>query len=153
MLSLLTTQRLFHRLILLNTEPVARWIVPIFHYRGSTQTANFTQNELWKELWEPCLRNDREPFGKLVYGQPSHHVVQVDEGVVDGHHLDLASGSGGTGHQTADTSESETQEDAVSTEKRNSAGSQQDQCVQTSLVWQFGKFKHSDQWSDKYLPF
>lgn len=50
--------------------------------------------------------------------QSSHHVVQIDEGVVDGDHLDLASWGGGAGHQTADTSESETQEDEVSVIKQ-----------------------------------
>lgn len=49
--------------------------------------------------------------------EPSHHVVQIDEWVVDGHHLDLASCSSGTGHQTADTAESEMQRDMVTIER------------------------------------
>lgn len=53
----------------------------------------------------------------MDYIQPPHHVVQIDEGVVDGHHLDLASFGGGTGHQTADTSKSEMQEKKLSMEK------------------------------------
>lgn len=43
----------------------------------------------------------------------THHVVQVDEGVVDGHHLNLATNGGGAGHQTANTSESRMQEENI----------------------------------------
>lgn len=52
--------------------------------------------------------------------ESSHHVVQIDEGVVDGNHLDLASGGGGAGHQTADTSKSGRREDKMSSEKSSS---------------------------------
>lgn len=37
-----------------------------------------------------------------------HHVVQVNEGVIDGDDLDLAALGGGTGHQTPNTPKSET---------------------------------------------
>lgn len=37
----------------------------------------------------------------------THHVLQVDEGVVDGHNLHLLGGEGGAGHQATDAAESE----------------------------------------------
>lgn len=67
-------------------------------------------------------------WGKSDYSQSSHHVVQVDEGVVDGHHLDLATCGGGTCHQTADTSESETQEET-------------ERCVRIQFPWQLREFR------------
>lgn len=50
----------------------------------------------------------------------SHHVVQVDEGVIDGHHLNFATLGGSTGDQTADTSESKLQERKISKEAHDS---------------------------------
>lgn len=71
---------------------------------------------------------------RMYHRKSSHHVVQIDEGVVDGHNLDLASCGGGTGHQTADTSESEIKEEAVSMEETDSAGSQRGRCVNTPFI-------------------
>lgn len=42
---------------------------------------------------------------KLI--QLSHHVLQVDEGVIDGHNLHLLGVESSTGHQTTDAAESE----------------------------------------------
>ncbi len=37
----------------------------------------------------------------------THHVLQVDERVIDGHNLHLLGGESSTGHQTTDAAESE----------------------------------------------
>lgn len=41
--------------------------------------------------------------------ESSYHVLQVDEGVVDGHDLHLLGVEGGTSHQTTDAAKSEKQ--------------------------------------------
>lgn len=64
----------------------------------------------------------------LKYTLSSHHVIQVNEGVIDGHHLDLAPCGSSTSHQTTDTPKSETQDGTVSKKK-----SQRDQYVNSSI--------------------
>lgn len=40
-------------------------------------------------------------------GYKTHHVIQINERVIDGHNLHLLGGDSSPGHQTSDTAKSE----------------------------------------------
>lgn len=46
--------------------------------------------------------------------ESSYHVLQVDEGVVDGHDLHLLGVEGGTSHQTTDAAKSKKKQNQTS---------------------------------------
>lgn len=52
------------------------------------------------------LTGSRKMDSRQKSGLVTHHVLQVNEGVVDGHNLHLLGGESSTSHQTTDTAES-----------------------------------------------
>lgn len=62
------------------------------------------------ELGEPLapLNHSRQDARGAQRGhcKTTHHVVQIDEGIIDGHHLDFARKDGSPGDQAANTAKS-----------------------------------------------
>lgn len=62
---------------------------------------------MWKDARSPCDHVNRPQKPGSGQGFATNHVLQVDEGVIDGHNLHLLGGEGSAGHQTADAAEPE----------------------------------------------
>lgn len=74
--------------------------------------------KVWKESPNPRPPGVKDQINIVEVAQRAaegtDHVLQVNEGVIDGHDLHLLGGEAGAGHQTADAAESENREERLS---------------------------------------
>lgn len=80
--------------------------IPSIKYHDIPRSLIFYNSENLNLPWED-IKWLISGVGFTYYAIFTHHVLKVNEWVIDGHNLHLLGDNGGTGHQTADTTESE----------------------------------------------